>query len=122
MKRNRSIRTLPLDNLSILKHPLPDHKYSEKLYFGEEIPKAVFNEAQFLSSGDSDILVSVRDVGSKSSSSSLSWGEEYKSEASKKLREELERMDGVLRGAEPIPDHYDKEEYEEWMHFFPNLW
>ncbi|XP_044263015.1 uncharacterized protein LOC123010303 isoform X2 [Tribolium madens] len=122
MKRNRSIRALPLDNLNLFRHPPPDSSHSlhnDRLYFGEEITQ---EKTQILSSDDSDvILTNIRDWGSKSSSSSLSWGEEYKSEASKQVRDELERMDRVLRGEEPIPSNYDQEEYQEWMEFFPNL-
>ncbi|EEZ97383.1 uncharacterized protein LOC657163 [Tribolium castaneum] len=121
MKRNRSIRALPLDNLTLFRHPPPDSLHNDRLYFGEEVTQES-EKTQVLSSDDSDvILASVRDWGSKSSSSSLSWGEEYKSEASKQVKEELERMDRVLRGEEPIPSHYDQEEYQEWMQFFPNL-
>lgn len=126
MKRNRSIRTLPLDNLNIFKHPPPETSHNDRLYFGEEITQdicPVFEKTHILSSDDSDvILTSIKDWGSKSSSSSLSWGEDSKSEASKQVRDELERMDRVLRGEEPIPSNYDQEEYQEWMDFFPNLW
>jgi hypothetical protein len=120
---------LPLDNLNLFKHPLPEPSTPnshDRFYFGEEIKanSPIFEKTHALSSDDSldAILSSVRDVGnSKSSSSSLSWGEEYKSDASKQVRAELERMDRVLRGEEPIPANYDAEEYEEWMEFFPNL-
>ncbi|RZC40563.1 hypothetical protein BDFB_008194 [Asbolus verrucosus] len=126
MKRNRNIRTLPLDNLALFKHPPPEAS-QEKLYFGEEIPKdnsPIFERTHILSSDDSldTILTGLKDLSTgKSSSSSLSWGDEYKSEASKQVRNELERMDRVLQGLEPIPPNYDEEEYKEWMEFFPNL-
>ncbi|KAG5861643.1 hypothetical protein JTB14_025657 [Gonioctena quinquepunctata] len=59
--------------------------------------------------------------GGSSSSSSLGWSDEYEGSTTKKVYEELKRMNSVLRGEEVLPPHYDKEEYEQWMKTFPNI-
>lgn len=56
----------------------------------------------------------------KSSSSSVSWLEED-TEATKAVQQELTRMQRVLDGAEAIPSHYDRDEYELWIKTFPAL-
>ncbi|GJQ74364.1 hypothetical protein Trydic_g21240 [Trypoxylus dichotomus] len=58
---------------------------------------------------------------SKSSSSSLSWGEDCETEATQKVKYEYDKMNNVLRGLEPIPPHYDKDEYKLWIKTFPCL-
>lgn len=57
----------------------------------------------------------------RSTSSSPSWSDENDGDSSNKIQFELERMDRVLRGIEPIPLQYDVEEYKEWMETFPSL-
>lgn len=57
----------------------------------------------------------------KSSSSSLSWSEEIEGESTELVQIELERMERVLQGLEPIPAHYDRSEYELWIKQFPQL-
>ncbi|XP_023023903.2 uncharacterized protein isoform X2 [Leptinotarsa decemlineata] len=59
--------------------------------------------------------------GGSSSSSSLGWSDEYEGSTTKKVFEELKRMDRVLRGVETVPPHYDVDEYEQWMNKFPNI-
>lgn len=110
MKRNRSVRTIPVDNL---KHPLPDTNY-----FGEQIPQKSPDSDESFDAFLSNFLSS----NNASSSSSLSWGTDNKNESPQLVKQELERMDKVLTGQEPIPLNYDREEYLEWMDFFPSLW
>lgn len=57
----------------------------------------------------------------KSSSSSVSWSEEVGGESASLVQNEFECMERVLQGLEPIPDHYDRDEYELWMKTFPML-
>lgn len=73
---------------------------------------------------DSDIesiILDLNKLGGLSSSSSLSWSDGYETETSKKVYDELKKLDQVLKGDEPIPASYDKEECQEWMQCFPNL-
>lgn len=56
-----------------------------------------------------------------SSSSSLSWDDNYEIEITRKVQHELEILDKVFKNEIDIPDYYDKNEIEEWMHKFPNL-
>lgn len=56
----------------------------------------------------------------KSSTSSASWIEEDV-EATKAVQYEFFRMQGILKGVEPIPPHYDHDEYELWMRTFPTF-
>ncbi|KAJ8958266.1 hypothetical protein NQ318_017410 [Aromia moschata] len=137
--RNRSVKTLPYDlsNLLTVSHKNKYRtNYQEVDYFGENIqdvnttpPHMPFPSKDIppqsfsaLSSGDVDsITLELNKLSGLSSSSSLSWSDEYESETTKKVQDELERMDRVLRGEEPIPPHYDKDEYEQWMNIFPDL-
>ncbi|XP_071050885.1 uncharacterized protein [Onthophagus taurus] len=57
----------------------------------------------------------------KSSSSSLSWGEDCEQEATLRVKDEYERMHRVLKGLDPIPPNYDKDEYKLWIKTFPSL-
>lgn len=73
---------------------------------------------------DSDIesiILDLNNLGGLSSSSSLSWSDDYETETSKKVYDELKKLDQVLKGDEPIPASYDKEECQEWMQCFPKL-
>lgn len=56
-----------------------------------------------------------------SSDSSNSWGAECELEGTHLVQVEYERMIRVLSGLEPVPDHYDKDEYQLWMRTFPSL-
>ena len=55
------------------------------------------------------------------SDSSNSWGAECDLEGTHLVQAEYERMVMVLTGLEPVPDHYDKDEYQLWMKTFPTL-
>lgn len=73
---------------------------------------------------DSDvesIILDLNKLGGLSSSSSLSWSDDYETETTKKVYDELRRLDRVLKGEETIPPNYDKDECEQWMTRFPNL-
>lgn len=74
---------------------------------------------------DSDmesITLDLNKLSGLSSSSSLSWSDDhYETETSKKVYDELIKIDQVLRGEEDIPSYYDRDEFEEWMNLFPNL-
>lgn len=136
-RKSRNIRTLPSNTSEFLRHPPPEHVAekdlpvnfsNEKLYFGEDISKTHKNlsEKSFNSSSNDSLdllLKGIRNLGtSKSSSSSLSWGDECnRDDETVKVQNELELMHRVLNRQEPIPANYDREEYEEWMEFFPNL-
>ncbi|XP_076253288.1 uncharacterized protein LOC143191789 isoform X2 [Rhynchophorus ferrugineus] len=54
-----------------------------------------------------------------SSSSSLTWSDDYDYEVSKRVQSELERIDRCFQGI-GVPTYY-KEEINEWLHFFPHL-
>ncbi|VEN46420.1 unnamed protein product [Callosobruchus maculatus] len=76
----------------------------------------------FASDSDVDsISLELSKLGGFSSSSSLSWSDEYDSDTSKKIQEELQLINRVLQGEEDIPPHFDKDEFEQWMSAFPNL-
>lgn len=73
---------------------------------------------------DSDvesIILDLNKLSGLSSSSSLSWSDDYEKETTKKIYDELKRLNSVLKGDEPIPPDYDMEECNEWMNYFPNL-
>lgn len=57
----------------------------------------------------------------KSSSSSISWSEDFDGEATIKVQRELEQMERVLQGKETIPSHYNKQEYKQWIDTFPQI-
>lgn len=67
------------------------------------------------------IIFDLNKLGGLSSSSSLSWSDGYETETTRKVYGELKKLDKVLKGEEPIPASYDKEECEEWMKCFPKL-
>lgn len=58
---------------------------------------------------------------SKSSSSSLSWGEDCEIEATQRVKKEYDKMNDILCGLEAIPPEYDKDEYKLWIRTFPCL-
>lgn len=134
--RNRSVKILPHDFSSLIQ------KFSENKemknrnldYFGENVQDVniqspytpLFSETpqSFSATSNSEIdsiTLDLNKLSGLSSSSSLSWSDEYDSEISQKVLNELERMDRVLQREEPIPLHYDKDEYEQWMNTFPNI-
>ncbi|KAF5273020.1 hypothetical protein FQR65_LT04762 [Abscondita terminalis] len=57
----------------------------------------------------------------KSSSSSISWSDDFDVDATKRVQQEFERMERILQGKEPIPLHYNKDEYKQWISTFPQL-
>ncbi|KAJ8911961.1 hypothetical protein NQ315_012772 [Exocentrus adspersus] len=137
--RNRSVKILP-HNFSSLLQKLSENSNDENNahvdYFGENIKDVnirspytpLLNEAAEnifcntnCNSEVDSITLDLNKLSGLSSSSSLSWSDEYESEISKKVLEELERMDRVLRREEPIPPYYDRDEYEQWMNTFPNI-
>nr|CAH7726994.1 unnamed protein product [Callosobruchus chinensis] len=76
----------------------------------------------FASDSDVDsISLELSKLGGLSSSSSLSWSDEYDSDTSKKIQEELQLINRVLKGEEEIPSHFDKDEFQQWMTTFPHL-
>lgn len=99
--------------------------------FGDQIIDNFFDTQNFRNpilkdnSSDSDIesiTLDLNKLSGLSSSSSLSWSDDhYESETSKKVYDELNKIDQVLRGEAPIPSCYDKDEFEQWMNLFPNL-
>ncbi|KAL3278757.1 hypothetical protein HHI36_016284 [Cryptolaemus montrouzieri] len=72
-------------------------------------------ETESITSGLSEIQLI------RSLSSSPSWSEDNDTEASRRVQDELDHMDRVLRGIDPIPLHYDMDEYKQWMETFPDL-
>ncbi|XP_018573861.1 uncharacterized protein LOC108912917 [Anoplophora glabripennis] len=135
--RNRSVKILPHDFSSLIQKFSEDNKEMKNRnldYFGENIQDVniqspytpLFTEIpqSFSATSNSEIdsiTLDLNKLSGLSSSSSLSWSDEYESEISQKVLNELERMDRVLRREEPIPLHYDKDEYEQWMNTFPNI-
>lgn len=67
------------------------------------------------------IILDLNKLGGLSSSSSLSWSDDYETETTKKVYDELNRLDKVFKGEESIPPNYDSEECQEWMEYFPYL-
>lgn len=125
-KRNRNVRTynLPQNDSNkaayrsnceknIIKNQTDD---SNAKYFGEAV---VWTSGDSSTGNSSQIFRKKSFPGS--SSSSLSWSDEYEVEQSKKVLEELNRLDKVFRRIEPIPSDYDAEEIEEWLECFPGL-
>lgn len=106
----------------------PFYKKSELLYTEEKTNRTVDqdnNQYSFFSRR-SDIAsggVSDLDILSfgRSSSSSISWTDEFDAEATHLVAKEYERMQRVLEGLEPIPSHYNRDEYEQWIQTFPQL-
>lgn len=136
--RNRSVKILPHDFSSLLQKFSENNKNTKNRnvdYFGENIQDVnihspytpLFSEIppqSFPTTSNSEIdsiTLDLNKLSGLSSSSSLSWSDEFESETSQKVLDELERMDRVLRREEPIPPHYDKDEYEQWMNTFPNI-
>ncbi|KAJ8980753.1 hypothetical protein NQ317_013758 [Molorchus minor] len=131
--RNRSVKVLPYELSNVLTSSSSNtfgKGCQEVNYFGENIqdvdasspymplsresPRSV----SALTSGDMDsITLELNKLSGLSSSSSLSWSDEYESDTSKKDT----RRAGKNGPKEPIPSHYDRDEYEEWMNTFPNL-
>lgn len=110
--KSRSIRSLPKTY----------QKGDKNAYFREELQELKRTPPTVTSESDIDsITLDLNKLGGLSSSSSLSWSDEYESETTKMVHEELERIDRVLRGEEPIPPEYDRDEFEQWMTFFPNV-
>lgn len=110
----------PVKNRNLnFKHEDP----SSPINYNLESKCSIF-EAKHEKTLDSDvesIILDLNKLGGLSSSSSLSWSDDYETETTKKVFDELKVLDRVLKGEIPIPLKCDKEEYEEWMDFFPNL-
>lgn len=134
--RNRSLKILPHDFSSLIQkfNENKEMKNRNLDYFGENVqdvniqspytPLFAETPQSFSATSNSEIdsiTLDLNKLSGLSSSSSLSWSDEYDSEISQKVLNELERMDRVLRREEPIPLHYDKDEYEQWMNTFPNI-
>nr|CAI5823979.1 unnamed protein product [Callosobruchus analis] len=119
--RNRNVSGLPSN---VFSKGIDDHTH----YFGKSsrigdhqnvTPKT---SPTFGSDSDVDsIYLELSKLGGFSSSSSLSWSDEYDSDTSKKIQEELQLINRVLQGEEDIPAHFDRDEFEQWMTNFPNL-
>lgn len=72
--------------------------------------------------GTDSIISGVNEIRlMKSLSSSPSWSDDNDVDGCRRIQDELEQMDRVLRGVDPIPLHYDVDEYKQWMETFPNL-
>ncbi|XP_017774278.1 PREDICTED: uncharacterized protein LOC108561026 [Nicrophorus vespilloides] len=75
-------------------------------------------------SSDAEILDDFGDSRNsfdKSSNSSISWAEDYEQQATEIVKKEYERMERILQCLEPIPPHYDRDEYKLWIKTFPCL-
>ncbi|XP_030758909.1 uncharacterized protein LOC115884459 [Sitophilus oryzae] len=134
-KRNRSITTLPPNdqsNVFVNLHVERQINCLDKV-LGENINDFVplnlskgdcSANSKFIddrSTFDSD-LEDIFDLklSGVSSSSSLSWSDDYDSEVNKKVQTELEKIDRCFQGFD-VPLAYDKAEIEEWRTFFPHL-
>ncbi|KAF2894171.1 hypothetical protein ILUMI_12004 [Ignelater luminosus] len=112
-QRNTSINPLSLGE------PVPSQHNNYKLNkFEKQNNSSSSGEYDNVTSGISDFdIISF----GKSSSSSVSWSDEFDTEATQHVQNELERMERVLQGKEPIPPHYNRDEYEQWIKTFPQL-
>ncbi|KAK5649849.1 hypothetical protein RI129_000878 [Pyrocoelia pectoralis] len=115
-----------LPNLEKLSSNTCDQVINEKQKLNQS---AILHEekqhAHSSSSFDCDSLTNESDLDivsfGKSSSSSISWSEDFDSEATLKVQNELERMERILLGKEAIPLHYNKDEYTQWIDTFPKI-
>ncbi|XP_066248367.1 uncharacterized protein [Euwallacea similis] len=117
MVRNRNIPSLPIKNPQTLSQTFLDN------YLGENVND---NDSGTPRNSFSTDVSDLEDFGIQvtelSSSSSLSWSEEFESETSKKLQSELERLDRIVHGTELDCSPYDVSEINEWKSFFPHLY
>ncbi|XP_025828913.1 uncharacterized protein LOC112904031 isoform X2 [Agrilus planipennis] len=115
-KRNRNVTGKWPSQPQLLKHV-----HDEENFFGSEIvsnfPSPEYDSFENFKAND--FIRQVYFDGS--SSSSLSGYEDFETEATHKVENELIQMNKVLQKEVPILDHYDKEEYEQWMHMFPDV-
>lgn len=115
----------PKDRINVEDSTLSTNESSmfHNLNFNES-SKLFSNETKEDKTVDSDVeslILDLNNLGGLSSSSSLSWSDDYETETTKKVYDELKRLDRVLKGEEPIPTNYDQVECEEWMNFFSNI-
>lgn len=140
--RNRTVTNnfeFPPEFLKTLPYPEKVKKSEQKSTFvnplclGEPVPlqhsyKLNKSEKQNNSSSSSEydnVTSGISDFDiisfGKSSSSSVSWSDDFDTEATQHVQDEFERMERVLQGQEPIPPHYNRDEYEQWIKIFPQL-
>jgi len=145
-RKSRSVVTLPKVNDKTVHDPKKLEKTSFDECLGEDIQdfkttnsqvtntdgnfgKRGLNEdshtlSNWLSASGSE-FEDLLDLNTKpsglSSSSSLSWSEDYEVEVTKKVQVELEKLHKAFQGSGKVPPPQDPEEIEEWKHFFPNL-
>lgn len=101
---------------------MEDSKYNASCkYFSQYTSESQAEGDKTVESDVESIILDLNKLSGLSSSSSLSWSDDYETETTKKVYDELKRLDSVLKGEEPIPSDYDMEECTEWMKYFPNL-
>ncbi|CAH0558857.1 unnamed protein product [Brassicogethes aeneus] len=121
--KNRNIKTIP-------QHLIEEYYFSkandsnlnEEDCFGESVK--IQNSRSTLSSCDEKLesFIFCNDrVNNVSSSSSLSWSDLEFEDGGSKILEELKKIDRVLKRIDPVPSHYDKDEFKQWMDIFPNI-
>ncbi|KAK9878945.1 hypothetical protein WA026_003766 [Henosepilachna vigintioctopunctata] len=146
-KLNRNIQTLPLlSHVNIQKYPSTPTEdiFSYKGHIFDELTEKecstklesdpaecvslpfkksnlIFNEPSTFNDTDVESLNSgISEIKLIASlSTSPSWSDD--NEGSKQVQDELEHMDRILRGIDPIPLHFDIDEYKQWMETFPSL-
>ncbi|KAF5295065.1 hypothetical protein FQA39_LY13216 [Lamprigera yunnana] len=91
---------------------LPNNKFN----YGKCQSTFSYDRSTLTNESDLDII-----SFGKSSSSSISWSDDFDVEATKRVQLEFERMERILQGQEPIPSHYNKDEYKQWIKTFPQL-
>lgn len=126
-KRNRSIKTnfkFPAEFLRVIPEPDKVTSASNKSSVLEnklknKIPDSTSSsDCDNTNSESSDFDIVSYD---KTSSSSVSWCDDFDTEATQRVQNEFERMERVLQGLEKIPSHYNIDEYKLWMKTFPEL-
>jgi len=124
-KRSRNILSLPTstdDEAS--QNPIENSDFLSNC-LGENINNAPETPISSMSNNTSD-FEGILDLGIKvsglSSSSSLSWSDEYESEINKKVQLELEKLDRIFQGLENDSISYDINEIAEWKLHFPNIY
>ncbi|CAG9768743.1 unnamed protein product [Ceutorhynchus assimilis] len=116
-RKSRSVLTLPSTTEKRLQNSL--NILEENINNDQGTPT---NSSSTNTSDLEDMLDLRLKLSGLSSSSSLSWSEDYESEVAKKVESELEKLDRIFQGTENETTNYDLDEIAEWKQFFPNVY
>ncbi|KAL1506403.1 hypothetical protein ABEB36_005773 [Hypothenemus hampei] len=124
------IMTRRMKNRNILDFPFrtvwePQNEFDSPIdqYLGENIHgKTQGKDLSCSSDSNGDLTDFNIKLSASSSSSSLSWSEEYEAEISKRVQTELEKLDRVFQGLETNPETYDLDEIALWKRYFPRVY